>query len=182
MLTEEQVEKARARAKEYLDEAGIVLRPDEAADIEVADFGLSRLEQTGLEIIVYVNTDQVCAKELVLFPRQTCPEHRHPPVAGEPGKEETFRCRWGKVYLYVPGPKTENPSAKPPAGHEAYYTVWHEVTLNPGDQYTLKPDTLHWFQAGSEGAVVSEFSTRSRDEADVFTDPGIQRVPVVGPE
>ena len=177
MLTKEEIQKARKRAKQYLDRAGIILKPEEAAEIEIADFGLSNLEQSGLEIVVYVNTDRVCAKELVIFPRQTCPEHRHPQVEGEPGKEETFRCRWGKVYLFVPGSPTPNPSAKPPAGHEAYYTVWREVVLNPGDQYTLMPDTLHWFQAGPEGAIVSEFSTRSRDEADVFTDPEIQRVP-----
>ena len=79
----------------------------------------------------------MCAKELVLFPRQTCPEHRHPPVAGEPGKEETFRCRWGQVFLYIPGEPAANPKAKPPKGREDTYTVWHEVVLNPGDQYTL---------------------------------------------
>jgi D-lyxose ketol-isomerase len=39
---------------------------------------------------------------------------------------------------------------------------------------------LHWFQAGAEGAVVSEFSSTSRDEYDVFTDPRIVRIPVVG--
>jgi hypothetical protein len=41
------------------------------------------------------------------------------------------------------------------------------------------PDTLHWFQAGDEGAVVSEFSTESRDDLDVFTDPRIRRDTVV---
>ena len=182
MLTREQAEKARARARDYLHRAGIALRPDEAENIEVADFGLGELEATGLEIVLYVNTDRVCAKELVLFPHQTCPEHRHPQVAGEAGKEETFRCRWGTLYLYVPGPRTEHPSALPPSGHEAYYTVWHEVVLNPGEQYTLVPNTLHWFQAGPEGAVVSEFSTASRDEADIFTDPEIQRLPVIASE
>ena len=120
--------------------------------------------------------ERVCAKELVLFPHQTCPEHRHPPVENEPGKEETFRCRWGKIYLYIPGEPTPNPKAKPPKGREKYYTVWHEIELSPGDQYTLLPDTWHWFQAGDEGAVVSEFSTKSRDETDVFTDPEIQRL------
>jgi D-lyxose ketol-isomerase len=52
--------------------------------------------------------------------------------------------------------------------------------LKPGDQYTLEPDTPHWFQAGPEGAIVSEFSTRSTDEADIFTDPRIKRAPEVG--
>jgi D-lyxose ketol-isomerase len=52
----------------------------------------------------------------------------------------------------------------------------HEVILYPGEQYTLTPNTKHWFQAGPEGAVVSEFSTKSRDEADIFTDENIQRM------
>jgi D-lyxose ketol-isomerase len=96
-----------------------------------------------------------------------------------PGKEETFRCRWGEVYLYVEGEPAASPVCRPPAGSEAYYTVWHEVHLRPGDQYTLLPDTRHWFQGGSQGAVISEFSTRSTDEADVFADPRIARLPVV---
>ncbi len=176
MLTKQQIQEARARGTEYLNKASIVLRPDEVENMEVADFGLGDLEHTGLEVVVYVNTDRVCAKELVLFPRQTCPEHWHPQVVGEPGKEETFRCRWGKVYLYVPGEPTPNPKAIPPKGREHTYTVWHEIVLKPGEQYTLMPNTLHWFQAGDEGAIVSEFSTTSRDETDIFTDPEIQRL------
>lgn len=39
----------------------------------------------------------------------------------------------------------------------------------------LAPKTCHWFQAGDEGAVVSEFSSTSYDEYDVFTDPRIDR-------
>lgn len=167
----------RSRTREYLDRAGIVLTPTEAENIEVADFGLGELETTGLQLVTYINTQRCCAKELVLFPRQTCPEHRHPPVDGEPGKEETFRCRWGAVYLYVEGEPTLNPASKPPKGREDTYTVWHEVKLEPGEQYTIMPNTLHWFQAGDEGAVVSEFSTRSRDESDIFTDPTIMRLP-----
>ncbi|MGE5272721.1 MAG: cupin domain-containing protein [Verrucomicrobiota bacterium] len=137
-----------------LAEAGIVLTPAEREAIEVADFGLGDLERYGLEIVVYVNTERVCAKELVLFPGQTCPEHRHPPADGEPGKEETFRVRRGVVHLHVGGEQT---------------------ILRPGDQHTIPPDTLHWFRAGDEGAIVSEFSTRSRDETDVFTDPRVVR-------
>lgn len=171
----QEINQARQRAHDMLKQAGIVITDKELAEMEIADFGLGELEQTGLEIIIYINTPRVCAKELVLFPHQTCPEHRHPPIAGEPGKEETFRCRWGQVFLYVPGESTENPACQPPRGREAYYTVWHEIVLNPGEQYTLPPNTWHWFQAGDQGAVVSEFSTTSRDETDVFTDPQITR-------
>ncbi len=179
MLTQGEFEAAQERAREYFRKAGIVLTSEESANIEVADLGLGELDRTGLQLVTYINTERVCAKELVLFPRQTCPEHCHPPVFGEPGKEETFRCRWGTVYLYVEGPPTENPQCKPPAGREASYTVWHEVVLHPGEQHTIYPNTLHWFQGGDEGAVVSEFSTRSRDEFDIFTDQTIERATVV---
>ena len=162
-----------------LEQAGIVLTPAERAGFEVADFGLGELEKTGLEIITYINTDRVCAKELVLLPHQTCPEHRHPTVGGKPGKEETFRCRRGTVYLYVSGPPAAHPACRPPQGSEAYYTVSREISLKPGEQYTLFPDTLHWFQAGPEGAIVSEFSTRSTDDQDFFTDPRIKRAPEI---
>ena len=177
------VEAARTRAQSMLADAGIVLTPAEAARLEVADFGLGHLEVEGLQLITYINTERVCAKDLVLFPRQTCPEHRHPPIDGEPGKEETFRCRAGEVYVYLPGPPTPPPlAAHLPGGDvstaadsEGRYTVFAEYILLPGDQVTIPPDTRHWFQAGDDGAVVSEFSTRSRDEFDVFTDARIVR-------
>ncbi|MCX7845985.1 MAG: D-lyxose/D-mannose family sugar isomerase [Dictyoglomaceae bacterium] len=172
-------ERARKKALEYFEKAHIVLTEEEKNRIEVADFGLGRLEEIGLELLVYVNTEKVCAKELVLFPRQICPEHRHPPVENEEGKEETFRCRWGKVYLYVEGEPTENPKAIIPEDKRKYFTVWHEIELNPGEQYTLSPNTLHWFQAGDEGAIISEFSTKNTDEYDIFTDPEIKRIPVI---
>jgi D-lyxose ketol-isomerase len=180
MLSRTEVAQAQRRAAEMLVRAGVTITPQELARIEVADFGLADLERTGLQLITYVNTDRYCAKELMLFPRQTCPEHRHPPVGGEPGKMETFRCRWGTVHLFVEGVATSTRTARPPAGSEAYYTVFHELLLLPGDQYTIPPDTLHWFQAGAEGAIVSEFSSTSRDELDVFTDPRIVRIPIVG--
>jgi D-lyxose ketol-isomerase len=146
---------ARRRAADMLAAAGIVLTPAEQEEIEVADFGLGRLDEIGLQVVVYINTERVCAKELVLFPGQTCPEHRHPPIGDDPGKEETFRCRTGSVLLRVDG--------------------HGEVELRPGDQFTIPPDTPHWFRAGDEGTIVSEFSTRSRDETDVFSDPQIVR-------
>ena len=182
MIDYRQYQAAVERAARLLQQAGVVITPPERERFEVADFGLGELERTGLQIITYVNTQRCCAKEIVMFPHQTCPEHRHPTVGGTLGKEETFRCRWGTVYLYVSGEPAAAPVCRPPAGSEPYYTVWKEVRLNPGDQYTLFPDTLHWFQSGPEGAVVSEFSTRSTDECDFFTDPRIQRLPQVAKE
>lgn len=179
MLKREEMLAAQKKALEYLDRAGIRLTDEERDSVEVADFGLGRLEETGLELVTYVNTDRYCAKELILFPGQTCPEHLHPPVGGDPGKMETFRCRLGSVFLYVGGPPSGKIRARPPRGDEKWYTVFHEIRLAPGDQYTIPAGTRHWFQSGPDGAVVSEFSSTSRDESDVFTDPRIRRIPEV---
>ncbi len=176
------ITRARTAAATQLEAAGIVLTDHERATIEVADFGLSDFDRQGLALVVYANTDRYCGKELVLSAGQTCPEHRHPPVPlpegrVDPGKMETFRCRRGTVYLYVEGTATPKRHGKPPVHSESYYTVFHEIELKPGDQYTIPPNTLHWFQAGPDGAVVTEFSSTSRDELDHFTDPRITRVP-----
>ncbi|MGB8213451.1 MAG: D-lyxose/D-mannose family sugar isomerase [Anaerolineales bacterium] len=179
MITRSQVLSAQERAAQMLALAGISITPEEQRNIEVAEFGLGELEKTGLELVVYVNTDRYCAKELILFPRQTCPEHRHPGIAGTPGKMETFRCRWGQVWLYVAGEATPGLHGRPPRGSEAFYSASHEICLNPGEQYTIPPDSLHWFQAGDSGAIVSEFSSPSHDESDVFSDPRIRRIPEV---
>jgi D-lyxose ketol-isomerase len=176
MLTKKEATQRRQFAASLFQRAGIHITPAEKQRIETADFGLGQFEQTGLAVLVYVNTSRCCAKELAMWPRQTCPEHLHPPVGSEPGKEETFRCRWGKVWLYLAGRKSSGIHCRPPLGREKTYTVWRQIELNPGDQFTIDPNTLHWFQSGDEGAVVSEFSTRSTDENDIFTDPEIHRI------
>ena len=153
----------RARAAAQLAEAGVVLAPGE--QIEVTDFGLGEFDRYGLVLLTYVNTERYCAKELLLLPGQECPEHRHPPVAGEPGKQETFRCRRGEVTLHV--------AERPGADAEATTAL----VLRPGDQHTIPPDTWHRFRAGPEGALVSEFSSTSRDDADLWRDERIDRTP-----
>ncbi len=158
MITRTEQGQAQEYAAGRLAANGITLTESERASIEVADFGLSRLREVGLQVLVYVNTDRYCAKELVLYPGQMCPEHRHPPFGRSPGKEETFRCRSGVVHVEVAG---------------------QQIVLHPGEQVTVPPDTLHSFYAGAKGAVVSEFSSTSRDDLDVFTDPAVRRETIV---
>ncbi len=178
-MKRETVAEHQKLALEYYEKAGIVLTDKEKESIEVADFSLGIVKEVGLQLLVYINTERVCAKEMVLLPGQCCPEHRHVFTNGQEGKEETFRCRYGKVYLYtdtdssakaediqVPLPKTE-------------VSVFSETVLNPGDQFTIMPNTWHWFVAGDDGAVISEFSTRSTDETDEFTDKRLVRMPVI---
>jgi D-lyxose ketol-isomerase len=177
MKTSEAV-KIRKEASRLLKLARIRTTRKELSEMEVVDFGLNDIRSIGLELIVYENNDRYCAKELILLPRQTCPEHHHPPLsASDPGKRETFRCRWGTAYLYVPGTPAAKAKARLPKDHRPHFTVWHEIVLRPGDQHTLEPGTSHWFQAGPAGAVVSEFSSTSVDESDMFTDPRILRTP-----
>lgn len=179
MIGKEAREAAVAYACESFARAGIVVTEAEKKAIEVADFGLGMLDRIGLQLLVYVNTERCCAKEMVLKPFQTCPEHRHVDGVenGKPyaGKEETFRVRRGTCYLYVDG--EGDPSKIAAKMPPSPVTAFHEIVLREGDQHTLRPNTNHWFQAGPEGAVVSEFSTKSRDESDVFTDARIKRIP-----
>ena len=182
MITTSEHEVIRKKVMEYFDRASIAMTENEKKEIEIADFGLNDIENVGLQLVIYINTDRVCAKEMVLLPGQVCPEHRHAPFDSYPGKEETFRCRYGTVYLYVEGAPTENSVIQPPENGKEYYTVFHEIKLKPGEQYTIPINTRHWFAAGKEGAVVSEFSTPSYDEKDIFTDPRIDRIPKVAEE
>ena len=85
-MTPDAIAGYRQRAHAMLAETGIVLTNLERESLEIADLGLGEFETTGLALVVYINTARVCAKELVLLPGQTCPQHRHPPVGNEPGK------------------------------------------------------------------------------------------------
>ena len=87
-------------SKEYMMNSAATTRtqPKEKQNITVFDFDFDDLENVGLQLLVYVDTDRVCAKEMVLFPRQSCVEHCHPAIGNVPGKEETFRCKWGRSH------------------------------------------------------------------------------------
>ncbi len=178
-MTKETLAAQRTIALEYFKKANIILTDEEIAGMEVADFGLGMVENVGLQLVVYINTDRVCAKEMVLMPGQCCPEHRHVPTNGQEGKEETFRCRYGRVYLYT----DKTPDARAEDIHiplpKTDVSVFTETILEPGEQFTLMPGTWHWFVGGEDGAVISEFSTHSTDETDEFTDKRIVRIPVI---
>ena len=174
-MTDEFIAKMQVEYAKMLKEHHIALTPDEEKNIEICDYDLGMFDKIGTGIVIYVNTKRCCAKEMMLFPGQLCPEHLHPVIGDYPGKEETFRCRWGEVYLYVPGEPVKEPKGFVPEERREHFTVWHEVVLHPGEQYTMNPNTKHWFQAGPEGAIISEFSTPSFDDKDIFTDTGIIR-------
>ncbi len=102
MLTKKQYKEAQQRALAYMLKAGVVLSEEEKEKISIADFGLNDLEHQGGQILTFFNTDRISAKIIVLFPWQILPEHWHPAIGRDIGKEEVMRVRWGEVYLYVP--------------------------------------------------------------------------------
>lgn len=170
-------ESYKSNVKNLYEKANIELSDTELNNIDYADFGLNNIDEEALNLVVYVNNERYCAKEMVLLPGQTCPEHLHPDIKDMEGKQETFRCRWGKVYLYVEGEELnpEKINTTLPEANSQYYTAGKEIVLLPGEQYTIDPGIKHWFQAGPEGAVISEFSSPSYDEYDVFTNPNVKR-------
>lgn len=158
-------------------ESGMKFTSDELSSIEFADFGLGDIEREGLNLLVYVNNSRYCAKEMVLLPNQICPEHRHPNSQERLGKQETFRCRKGSVYLFVEGEDNGLIDVIDLVEENSkYYTAKQGILLNEGEQYTILPNIRHWFVAGEEGAVISEFSSPSDDASDIFTNPKVNRL------
>ena len=174
MITRSKFESAKKKAASMIEKAGILITEEEKDSVDVADFGLSHLETEGVQILTHFSTDRISAKVLVLFPNQTEPEHWHPPVGDDPGKEEIVRAVSGNLRFYIPGDDSLNEGFVP-EGKEGCYTMRNEVILRPGDQIHLPPGTKHWFQAGPEGSVMYSFSTCVRDGLDGFTDPDIVR-------
>lgn len=175
MITRQQHQSAQRRASELIRSAGIQITGNEEKSIEVVDFGLSNLDKEGVQVLTLVQTDRISIKVLVLFPDQTEPEHWHPQVGDDPGKEETIRVILGTVYFYIPGEDTFTQGFIV-AGKDDCYTMRNEIVMHPCNQITLQPGEKHWFQAREEGAVIYSFSTIARDALDGFTDPNIERV------
>ena len=144
------------KVRELFKKSGIAFTEEELNSIDYAGYGLDNIKE------------------------EACPQHTHPDLAdGREGKQETLRCRWGKVYIYyedgTPLDETKIHTTIP-GKNKQYYTAGHEVILNPGEQYTMLPRVAHWFKAGEEGAIVSEFSTPSFDEFDTYENPNIKRI------
>ena len=178
MISKSEQREAQQRAGRMMRDAGIHILDDEVDKIEVVDFGLNQLGIEGVQVFTMVNTDRLAAKVLVLFPNQTEPEHWHPKVGDDPGKQETIRHIWGDLRFYVDGRDTLKEGFVVP-GKDAVYSLRHELVLEPGDQLTFEPYEKHWIQGGPRGAVLYSFSTTVRDGLDWFTDPAIERVTVV---
>jgi len=174
MITRSTERALRGRAAAILAGTGFPLSQAELDSIAVADFGLSVPEAEGAQILTLFATDRISAKLIVLLPGQILPEHWHPPVGSDPGKEEILRGYWGNVMYFEEGnahiDDREVPAEKPGA-----YTCRSRMDLGPGDQVIIPPGRKHWLKGGEGGGCVISFSTCVRDILDQFTDPSIVR-------
>ena len=175
MITSAQQKAAQQQAVKMIRQTGMTITDAEADSIEVVDFGLSNLEKEGVQVLTLVQSERISVKVLVMLPNQTEPEHWHPPVDDDPGKEETIRVIAGTVYFYVAGEDSLQEGFIV-EGKDDCYTMRKEIIMMPGDQLTLAPGEKHWFQARDDGAVMYSFSTIARDALDRFTDPDIVRI------
>lgn len=184
MVYRSHVRAIQSRARSLFETFGFPLSDKELNSIAVADFGLSDPEREGAQILTLFATERISAKLILLFPNQVLPEHWHPPVGSDPGKEEILRGYWGKV-LYFEDRGEESlregdlrfvldDSGIPP-GKSQTYTCHHRLDLDPGVQIIASPGTKHWLKGGPEGGCVVSFSTCVRDILDQFTDPNIVR-------
>jgi D-lyxose ketol-isomerase len=97
MITRAQQKAAQERAARIIAWSGIRITEEETNKIDVVDFGLGHLDAEGIQVLTLVQTERISVKVLVLMPNQTEPEHWHPPVGDDPGKEETIRVVCGTV-------------------------------------------------------------------------------------
>ncbi len=175
MITFEDYKYVCESSIKMIEDAGLLLTPKDKQKMTAADFGLSRIKQEGVQILTMFETDRIAGKILVLLPYQTEPEHWHPTVGDDPGKEEVIRAISGELYFYIDGPDTLSQGFIV-EGKDECYTMRHEVVLDPGEQLILPAGSKHWFQAGPSGAVMYSFSSKVTDLLDQFTDPEIVRL------
>jgi D-lyxose ketol-isomerase len=174
MITRSKEKELQKKAQEILHKAGFPLTEKELDRIAVADFGLGAPEQEGAQILTLFATERISAKLIVLLPGQILPEHWHPPVGNDPGKEEIIRGYWGRV-LYFDDSETDQENLNIPSGKDHCYVCRSRRDLMPGAQVIIPPGKKHWLKGGDGGGCIISFSTCVRDILDQFTDEDIIR-------
>ncbi|WP_242157303.1 D-lyxose/D-mannose family sugar isomerase [Aestuariivivens sediminis] len=178
MIKRKEFNKVCDEALKMIEDAGLFLTPQDKLKITAVDFGLSDIRKEGIQILTMFETDRIAGKILVLLPNQTEPEHWHPTVGDDAGKEEIIRAISGELYFYIPG-EDNMKHGFIVDGKENCYTLRNEIVLKPGEQLVLPAGTKHWFQAGKAGAIMYSFSTKVTDLLDQFTDKSIIRDTVI---
>ena len=175
MLKRSDEKKLREKAKLMIRETGLPITEQELDSIDVADFGLSHPEQEGAQILTLFATERISTKLIVLFPGQNLPEHWHPPVGNDPGKEEIIRGLYGSIVYGEEGNDNHMDEYLPMFKQEFYSSRSIQI-LAPARQVIIPSGKKHWLSGGKDGGIVLSFSTCVRDALDQFTDPEVKRI------
>lgn len=163
--------------KEFFLESGFSVTEEELDSLRLVDFGIGNWREEGCGLIDLLRTDLIRITLLILLPNQTLPQHLHPSYEGSCGKEESIRTLKGLFRIYVEGDEARD-DLLIPAGKDAYYTARKEIILPENKQFSVPPNTAHWFQAGPDGAVVIAFQNRVNEDHNVFYDPKSDGCPI----
>ncbi|MEI6807478.1 MAG: hypothetical protein WCN95_02060 [bacterium] len=119
--------------------------------------------------------------EIYLLPGQMLPEHRH--VGGTEGfgpKMEGWHVRYGSAQFFGEHKSaagetaiSEMPVAERPWGYgQNWFKSKYVVTRTAGELYSQEnPEAWHFFRAGPEGVIVSEYATYHNQVE--FSKPGM---------
>ncbi len=157
--------------------SGFPIGEAELKTLQTNDFGLNNFEHEGFVFTDLLRTPFVRMTLMVFLPGQTLPQHKHPPHEDSPGKEESVRTLWGQFKVYVEG-DSHRQDLVFPESKEPYYTARKETVLEVNEQFSVPPDTAHWFQAGPEGAVVLAVQNRVNEDYNQFYDPQSTGCPI----
>jgi D-lyxose ketol-isomerase len=144
---------------------------------DVTDFGLGRLDQSGLVLVNLAEEPEYCEKLMYAKRHQVTPMHTHHKkkediisrsgrLAIELWKGHPEHTRKGTVFLLQRnGEAVKVRSGKP-------------FVLEPGERVTLVPGVYHAFWPESAEAIIGEVSTANDDAHDnFFVEPDIGRFP-----
>jgi D-lyxose ketol-isomerase len=138
------------------------------------DFGLGRFTEVGMAGLIWVNDEEYNyqGNDMYLLPGQRIPEHGHDKTAIAGPKLESWLVRYGTVDIYGEGNPTPGADADIAEEDKQIWIAKTKKKLLPGQVGRLEgAETMHWMQAGDEGAIVSEFSTFHDGNALKFSNP-----------
>ena len=116
MIKKKEWRELALQSRRILQLAGFPVTSEISESLEIADFGLGRVREEGVQIYTIFQTEKIACKLLVLLPAQVEPEHWHPSSTDDPGKEEVLTAFWGDLLVSLPGEINSKASSFIPEG------------------------------------------------------------------
>jgi len=149
--------------------------------LKISDFGLSDFSHVGMASITWINknypTGGYQGREIFLLPGQMMAEYKTIQTENSLPKQSSWLVRHGSIYSF----SVESTLGFFPDGIQIPESQ-RQVTkannckvINQGGYDTLKNESgWHFIMGGSEGAIVTEFSTFSNPESLRFSNPKVK--------